>query len=173
GHGLRAEPAHFTQRQCDLRLGAERWMAASKDETQPVVAERLIVRILGHRRNVRLGARYLALENIGAKDSIAADAIDRFVAARPDQPRARIGRHACRRPLLDGGREGLLPRLFGQIEIAEQADQCCKNTTRLPAEDLLNYPIGHTGRTSILPFLAPGMRAAMAIASSRFFASIM
>src|ERR1700724_1278312 len=34
------------------------------------------------------------------------------------------------------GGKGSLPSLFGQIEIAEQADQGCQNPTRLSAKDL-------------------------------------
>ena len=87
----------------------------------------------------------------------------------------------ARRPLFQRGGEGLLAGLLGQIEIAEQADQGCENTTRLSAKYFLMHGAaaahcrrrsgGQTGRTSMLPTLAPGMRAAMAIASSRFFAS--
>ena len=40
---LGGEPAHFTQRERDLRLGSERRMAAGEDEPQAVVLDAFVV----------------------------------------------------------------------------------------------------------------------------------
>jgi len=62
--------------------------------------------------------------------------------------------------LLHGGREGFLPRLFSRIEIAEQADQCCENTTRLSAKDFLECPIGNAHvHGGLLAFMADCLRS--------------
>ena len=96
-----------------MRLGAERRMTARKDEPQPVIAESAVVLVLRDGGGVRLGAGDLAALDLGAEHDIAADAVNRFIAAGPDQPRARIFRYALRRPLFHSGDERFLPRLFG------------------------------------------------------------
>ena len=111
---------------------------------------RVVNHVVENALRIRCGAGDLPIENLGPKDCIAADTIDRLVAPGIDQPGSRILRHAARRPLLQRGGECFLPRLFGQIEIAEQADQCCENTTRLSAKDcfdcLIGSVCGHTRR---------------------------
>jgi len=41
--------------------------------------------------------------------------------------------------LFNGGGKCFLPRFLGQIEIAEQADQCREDPTRLSAKDFLDH----------------------------------
>ena len=53
----------------------------------------------------------------------AAHGVDCLEAAGRDEPRARIVGQPFVRPLLDRRRKGVVHRLFGAIEIAEQADQ--------------------------------------------------
>ena len=53
----------------------------------------------------------------------APQAIDRLVARNARDPGARVVRHAVGRPALQGDHEGLLHRLLGQVEVAEDADQ--------------------------------------------------
>ena len=48
--------------------------------------------------------------------------------ARRDQPGARVPRDAGTGPLLDRGRECVVQRLLGEIEIAEEADQRGQDT---------------------------------------------
>jgi hypothetical protein len=114
-------------------------MTAGKYEPQPVIAENRLIGFIEGRR-VRFGAGQLAIEDLGPKHDIAANSIDRLVAAGIDQPSAGIRRQPGG-PLFHRGCECLLARLFGQIEIAEQADQCREHTTRLPAKYLLDFPV--------------------------------
>src|SRR5580658_1679819 len=152
-------------------------MAAGEDEAQSVIAEYGLVLLVDE--HLRLGLRGGAFEiqDLALKYRIAAHAIHGLVAARAHQPGAWIRRYSGGRPLFDGRRKGVLPRLLGPIEIAEQADQCRQDTARLSAKYLIHELLGRhpaggqIGRTSMLPYLAPGTRAAMEIASSRFFAS--
>jgi len=114
-----------------------------------------VVRLLGNGRRVGFGAGDFTTLNRGPEKRIAADTIDSLIAAGLDQPSTWICRHACRRPLFYGSSEGLLPRLFGRIEIAEQADQCCENTTRLSAKDFFDQTIDnahvHGGSPAYMP----------------------
>ncbi len=64
-----------------------------------------------------------------------AHGVDRLEAAGRDEPRARIVGHAVARPLLDGRRKGVVHRLFGAIEIAEQADERREHAPRVGAVD--------------------------------------
>ena len=56
-------------------------------------------------------------------------------AAGGDEPGARVRGNAVARPLLDRGRERVVHRLLGEIEIAEQADQGGEHAARLGAVD--------------------------------------
>ena len=78
-----------------------------------------------------------------AKRDIAANAVDRLVAADIDQPRARIGRAFSSRPALQRHREGVLQRIFRQIEIADETDQGRQRPARLVAEDGFDFGGGH------------------------------
>ena len=57
-----------------------------------------------------------------------AHAVDRLEASGRHQPRARIGGHAVARPLLQRRPEGVVQRLLGDVEVAEQADQRREHT---------------------------------------------
>ena len=125
GDLLGGEPAHFAERQRDLRVGRERRMAAGEDEPEPVVLDRLIVRshhLLGLSREP-LGD----LVARGIEAGIPADAVDRLEAAGGHQPRPRVPWHAVARPLLGGSDEGVVERFLGALEIAEKADQRREN----------------------------------------------
>jgi hypothetical protein len=95
-----------------------------------------------------------------------------------------LSRHAVARPALEGGRERLLKRVLGEVEVAEDADQGCEDSPALFAEE----PVGlsrrgqlagapsrsktTTGRTSIFPMRADGIFAAHSSALSSDSASI-
>src|SRR5258708_34814347 len=66
GHGLRGEPAYFSQGQRDMRLAAERRMAARKYETQPVIPEGGVVRLLENGSRVGFRAGEFTTLNLGA-----------------------------------------------------------------------------------------------------------
>ncbi len=165
------QSAHLAQGECDSRLLVERRVATGEDEPQAIVAEYFRVILVNRLLQRRLRRRQVSIDNFCPEQLIAADSVDRLVAACADQPGARIVRRALGRPLFDGRREGVLLRLLGQIEIAEQADQGCENPTRLSAKYFFNHLAdrisahrigglvrlsGQMGRTSMLPYLAPG-----------------
>ena len=101
-------------------------MAAGEDETQDVVLEDGVLRrvlgepfahpLVGH----EIGFYLLALDK---KAHVAPQAVDRLVAADIDEPGARICGDAFARPLNNRRSEGILHRIFGEFEIAEQPDQ--------------------------------------------------
>src|SRR4051794_20859153 len=119
---------------------------------------------------------------------IATHAVDRSIAARAYEPRARVVGLALAWPLFERRAERILQRLLGGVEIAEETDQRGEHAARLGAKDPLEAvcePAAAaprhagtaaacctTGRTSIEPVLAAGMRSAIAMASSRLAASI-
>jgi hypothetical protein len=46
-----------------------------------------------------------------------------------------IGRLTVARPLFERGPEGIVQRLLGKVEVAEQSNQCGKDSMRLGAVD--------------------------------------
>jgi hypothetical protein len=52
---------------------------------------------------------------------LAADAVDRPVAGGRDDPRTRVRRDAVARPAFRGAYEGVLDRVLGEVEVAENA----------------------------------------------------
>src|SRR5690606_38152448 len=65
--------------------------------------------------------------------------VDRLETAGRHQPGAWIGGHALARPLLEGGAKGVVQRLFGEIEVAEQAYQGREDAARLTPVDRLHF----------------------------------
>ena len=102
--------------------------------------------------------------------TLAADPVDGLVACRRDEPGAGIRRDAVPGPPFGSDGERLLGRFLGTVEIAEEAGEGRNDSSPLIAEDLLGQ-CSTSGRTSIAPCRAPGMRAANEIASSRLSAS--
>ena len=88
-------------------------MTAGEDQPEPVVVDgalRLRWRVVGQHQSLPVFVVALVL---------APDPVDRFVISGGREPRAGVGRDAVGRPSLDGGRERLGRRLFGNIEVAE------------------------------------------------------
>ncbi len=107
-------------------------MAAGEDQAQRVVAD--LLAFVPARAAVGDGRDPIgdvAFERIEA--GAPPDAVDRLEAPGRDQPWHRIRGNAVARPLLDGGLERVLHRLFGEIEIAEQADQRREDLARVAA----------------------------------------
>ena len=84
------------------------------------------------------------------------------------------------RPAGQRRREGVLERLLGEIEIAEETDQGGQDPARLAPVELADQ-LGNrnryvsnstTGRTSIVPSRAEGIREATWMASFRSLASM-
>src|SRR6516225_10938956 len=74
---------------------------------------------------------------LAAECGLPAHAIDCLVACDIDAPCPRIGWRLGRRPAFQRNRKGLLQRVFGKIEIADEADQRGQRPPRLVAE----YPV--------------------------------
>ena len=59
---------------------------------------------------------------------LAAEPVDRPVPGRGDDPGAGVRRRAVAGPALERGREGVLHRVLGELEVAEDAGECCNGT---------------------------------------------
>jgi len=68
------------------------------------------------------------------KGDLPANAVDRLVARDIDQPGPRIGWRLGRWPAFQRNRKGLLQNVFGEIEIADEADQRGERPPRLVAK---------------------------------------
>jgi hypothetical protein len=90
---------------------------------------------------------------LGGEGPVATDPVDGPVPSRRRQPGAWVGRDAVARPPLDRDGEGLLRGFLGEVEVAEQADQCGHDTAPLIAEDLIDrrYQYTSEGRISTAP----------------------
>ncbi len=145
-------------------------MAAREDQLQPFVGNHslLVVRQL-ERAGEQLG---LAGERL-----LAPDPVDRAVARGRDDPRARARRRTVSRPALGGGDEGVLYRVLGEVEIAEDAAEdrdAARALVAVRTGEVVYAPFPEwstTGRTSTVPPAASGTRAAHSIASSSESAS--
>ena len=194
---FRCQAAHLAERQRHLRVQRQRRMTTREDQPQPIVLDLVLAGGLGIQR-ARVEP-FGELSERGSKARAAPHAVDRLEAAGGHEPRARVARHAVARPLLDRRRKGIVHRLFGEIEIAEQADQGCEHTPRVGAVDGIHHlprtlasnrprrsryqrtgcqPLccwlkSSIGRTSTLPSRADGIFEATWMASFRSLASIM
>jgi len=175
---FRRQTANFAQRERDLCVGRKRWMAAGENKTKAIVLERLILerdwldrcleppRELGNRR---------------VETRAPPQDVDRLEATGRHQPRERVARQPVARPALDGGSERLVQRLLGEVEVADEADECGQDTARVRAVERLDRAGRRrirqlntsTGLTSMLPKRADGILDATCNASLRSRASIM
>jgi hypothetical protein len=107
-------------------------VAAGENQTQTVVDH---VRLI-------LGELHRHVGFAGHFAAPPAQPVDGLEPPRGNQPRARIGRDALDRPLLDRCRERILQRLLGEIEIAEEADERRENPAGLGAINRLDRVYG-------------------------------
>ena len=121
------QPAEQAQREGDLRAGGEGRVAAREDQPQAVVLHRTDLggRLVGRTQGGRLDVPIMARR-------LAAQPIDGPIARRRDDPRARVRRPAGLRPLRHGDGEGLLNRILGDVDVAEDADQRGDGAARTP-----------------------------------------
>ena len=92
-----------------------------------------------------------------------------------NQPRQRIRRNAPARPHFERSANVLQEGLLGQLEVAEEVDQGGQNAARLRLVDgayIYRDHMDAIGRTSMLPYCAPGIFAATWIASFKSLASM-
>ena len=135
------EPADGAQGQRDLHLDGECRMAADEDQPQHVVVEGCIHHLVrGLRVELDLVRQLLLL---AAKIDLPPHPVDRLVARDIDQPCARVGRRWRIRPAFQRHRERVLQGFFGQVEIADQADQGRKRPARLVAERCFDFVRRH------------------------------
>ncbi len=133
---LGGEAAHLAQRERHLRVGRQRWMAAREDQPEPVVFQ---VFVAGRRWLGRLPIQAIGqLGQRGVEPRPSAQAVDGLEAAGRDEPRARVGRHTVARPRSQRRRERVVQRFFGEIEIAEQADERREHAARFGSVDRLD-----------------------------------
>ncbi len=105
-------------------------MAAGEDQPQTIVAHRPgLYGLVGGMHEMRLLVPIVA-------GGFAPQPIDRPIAGGRDDPPGGARRQPGLRPPLDGDREGFLDRLFGDVDIAEDADQAGHRTTGLGTEHL-------------------------------------
>lgn len=124
------------QRQRDLLVGGQGGVAAGEDELEPLIgdlAQGLNLILDGGARVGQRGQR-LVVEGCGA---VTAAAVDGLAASRDGQPRAGVARGLLR-PALDGGQEGVLQGILGQVEVAQPADEGGENLARLAAVGALD-----------------------------------
>jgi len=92
-------------------------MAAGKNQAQAII--RHSVFLDRFRRCLQKNGLRMAI----VAGALAAQAIDRAVAGRRDNPAGRARRHAIGRPALHRNRERILDRFFSDVDVAEGADQ--------------------------------------------------
>ena len=175
---LGRQAAHFAQRQSDLGIGRKCRVAARENEPEPIVFERLVF------ERDRIDGCFQSPGELGDR-SIEADApaenVDGLEAAGRYQPREGVVRQPIARPAFDGRSKRFVQRLLGEVEVADQANQCGQHPTRVGAVERF-YCAGQrriaqlntsTGLTSMLPKRADGILDATCNASFRSLASIM
>ena len=186
------QAAERSQRERDARGHVQRGVTTGEDQPQTVVDDRAVV---FHRR---LGVEQRQLgQPLGAipHGPVATQAIDGPPPGGGRDPRAGVGRHAVAAPLSDGGLEGVLHRVLGQLEVAGLPDQGGQDDRALVAVGVGDRSLyaaharlptsssdsstparravsshssaGMTGRTSIVAQGAIGSLAACSSASSR------
>ena len=165
-------PASVRKRQRDLGLERQRRVAAGEHQAEPVVGHLLL------RRHAVIAFRSCRchhgnLPRLGLADALAPGAVDGPVTRHRREPCAGAARDAVAGPALERGREGILRALLGQVPVTGQPDEGRDDPAPLGVERLGNCGldtgrhISQIGLTSIDPSLAPGIRAATPMASSR------
>ena len=100
-------------------------------------------------------------------------AVERLVASNGGQPGTRLVGNAVTSPRVGGGDDRIVQRVFRPVDVTSQTNEGGQNLTTLDSNDLVERidqlcsPKSMTGRSSTLPYQAPGICAAQLIASSR------
>ena len=100
-----------------------------KKRLQPVVGDRAHV-VVGESRPVER----LELAQLVLVAALAAEAVDGAVAGGAHDPGARVVGQAVAWPALERDRPGLLHRLLGEVDVAEDPDQRRHRPPRLAPE---------------------------------------
>jgi hypothetical protein len=110
----RFETTDEAERQRDLRLRRECGVATGEDQLEPFVGDDgllIVGELLGPREQLRLARERL----------LPADPVDGRVPGRLDDPGTGIVRRSVVRPAFGSADEGVLYRVLGEVEVAEDA----------------------------------------------------
>ena len=137
------EAAQGAEGQRHLRFRGQRGVAAGEHQAQAVVGNftSVVVRLFDGADQAASGVLFEFF--LGPRTM--PDAVDGLVAGRLDNPGAREFRHPGDTPLVHGRRKSLLRRLFRQIEIADEPDQCGDNPAPIGMIDSFNRGSGSVG----------------------------
>ena len=117
-------------------------MAAGEDQAQAVILDRLRLWLLGDQFRFQ-PLRHLLIGNIKAR--LAPQLVNHLKTPGGNQPGARVLRNPLTRPLVERRGKGLLQRLFREIKVTEQANQCCKGPAGFLAINGLQTGSGQSG----------------------------
>src|SRR5882724_958335 len=153
-----AETARIPQDDGELRVRAQRGVAAGEDEAQIVVLDRVLVEERVDRRQQR--PLRLKLGSDPPLERAAPHQVDGAVPRRAHQPCRRVVRHPPVLPCLERGAEDILHRVLSEREVLrpQRADQRRDHPARLAPEEMVNelwsgsahVSSERTGRTSTL-----------------------
>jgi hypothetical protein len=131
------QPAEGAEGERDLRLARERRVAAREDQAQSLVGDG--IRLLRFRLRPGFLQRRQQLGFVSER-ALTPDPVDRAVACCRQQPRAGVVGGAVAWPALERGREGLLYRVLGEINVAEGADEDRERAPPFLPEDRFYQP---------------------------------
>ena len=134
----RGQAAERPQGERDLGVERECRVTAGEYELEALVLKSVFFQGVLHR------LRYVELARLLGEGAVAPDPVDRAVTRGGHEPCRRVIRGAVARPALRGDRKRLLRGFLGELEVAEEADQCGKDLAPLVAEGLLER---HAART--------------------------
>src|SRR5690606_30099858 len=78
--------------------------------------------------------------------AVTANAVDAFAASGCGDPGGRVGGYALARPVVERLGEGVLHRLLGEVEVAEDADQGRQDRAGLLAKNAFDRNLWRWGR---------------------------
>jgi hypothetical protein len=143
-------------------------VTAGEDQPQPVILNAAVVTT----RLVR-GGQHGDLLQFGGPSRGAAQLVHGAMARRRDEPRAGVAGNAVAGPAFQRPRDGVLRTLLGEVPVTRRRDQGRDDPAPFLTKDAgdrgldLGGYISQIGLTSIDPTRAPGIFAAISMASSR------
>ena len=123
-------------------------MAGREHQPQQVVADMIVERGI-EVRHVRLLLRLQLVPELlvlALQHGAPAELVDRTVLCRRHQPRARVVRHARRRPPLERREEGILRQILGESDVVHDASEPGDQLRRLHSPDRFHDAIDVRGR---------------------------
>jgi hypothetical protein len=124
------QPRHQPQRQRHLRLDRQRRVAAGEDQPQPLVGDGVVVRALVV--SVHLVLRPPGqLLRVPFQHPVAPQPVDRPVPRHRHDPRPWVVGHTVGRPAAQRGQVGILDRVLGESDVAEDAGKQRDGTPEL------------------------------------------